>query len=175
MPILISLLVSIDALFIGVSLGMQQRCRFVHLAVINVGLLGLCLVGWWAAGWLHGVIPVDPDWLVGFAFIGLGLWVMRRPRGKEVTEASLRTIVSVGAVMSVEAMLITMGIVLAFGMSLAVPITVAVAHFGYSVCTFYLARTKHVRRLPLRWCQLISGMALIVYGLMALFIELGGI
>jgi putative Mn2+ efflux pump MntP len=175
MPILIGLIVSIDALFIGVSLGMQRRCRLLHLATINGVLLGMCLVGWWAAGRLYGLLPVDPEWLVGFAFIALGLWVMRRPRGEAVKEASLSTIASVGAVMSAEAMLITMGITLAFGAHVAVPITVALAHFGYSLCTFYLARTKQVRRLPLLWCQVISGMALIIYGLMALFIEIGGI
>ncbi|MCL2215593.1 MAG: manganese efflux pump [Defluviitaleaceae bacterium] len=181
------LVVSVDALFIGISLGLQKKCRFLYLAVINVFLLGLCIVGFFVAGQIYELIPFDPDLIVGFAFIALGLWtilqyfifdyVSKRKGTTEEVNAAAKTIVIVGLVMSIEAMLITMGItfVLLPYSTMVIPITVALAHFGYSSLTFYLARTKHMQRIPLAFCHAISGLALIAYGLMALFVEFGEI
>jgi len=143
------------------------------------------MLGFLIAGRIYEMIAFDTDLVVGFAFIGLGLWTMlqyfvsvwlrRRRRCTEDGEPSLRTIVLVGLVMSVEAMLITMGITFIFlpGSTVLIPLTVALAHFGYSALSFRLARTKHVRRIPLVVSHAVSGLALVTYGLMALFVELG--
>ena len=185
MPVLSGLIVSVDAFFIGLSLGLQKRCKFSYLVIINVFLLGLCILGFLIAGQIYESIGFDPDLIVGFSFIALGLWCIlqyfvseyiKRRRGSTAEEkASLKTIILVGLVMSVEAMMITMGITFIFlpGSTFAIPFTVALAHFGYSALSFYLARTKHVKRLPVVLSHVISGAALIVYGLMALFIEFG--
>jgi len=187
MPILSGLIVSVDAFFIGLSLGLQKKCRFMYLAIINVFLLGLCILGFFIAGQIYELIPFDPDWIVGFAFIALGLWtifqffvsehIKRRKEADEEVNVSLKTFIIVGLVMSVEAMLITMGITFIFlpYSTFIIPITVALAHFGYSAISFYLARTKHVRRIPATLSNVISGLALITYGLMALFVEFGDI
>jgi len=185
LPILTSLIVSVDAFFIGLSLGLQKRCRFLYLAIINVFLLALCMFGFLIADKIYEHIPFDPDLVVGLAFVLLGLWTIvhyfvsrhrtRDNGGMEKETASLKTIVLVGLVMSGEAMLITMGITLVFApdATILVPLTVALAHFGYAACAFYLARTKRMSRLPAYLGHIISGAALIVYGLMALFVELG--
>jgi len=75
--------------------------------------------------------------------------------------------------MSGEAMLITMGITFIFlpNSTILIPITVALAHFVYSALSFYLARTKQVKRIPVAVSHVISGVALIIYGLLALFVE----
>ena len=183
MQVLSGLIVSVDAFFIGLSLGLQEKCKFIYLAIINLFLFGLCVLGYFIAAQIYEIIPFDPDIIVGFAFIGLGLWVIlqyficeriKRRRGK-AKEASLKTIVLVGLVMSVEAMLITMGITFIFipYSTFIIPITVALAHFGYSALSFFLARTNFVMRMPARLSHIISGTALIIYGLMALFVELG--
>jgi len=72
--------------------------------------------------------------------------------------------------MSVEAMMITTGITLIFlpVSNFIIPITVALAHFGYSALSFYLARSRHVRRIPAALSHIISGSALITYGMLAL-------
>jgi hypothetical protein len=72
----------------------------------------------------------------------------------------------------VEAMAITMGITFIFlpGATAAIPLTVALAHFGYSALSFWLARTKYAKRIPAVLSHVIAGLALIVYGLMALFV-----
>jgi len=72
-------------------------------------------------------------------------------------------------------MLITMGITFIFlpFSTFLIPITVAFAHLGYSALSFHLARTKHVKRIPAALSHVISGVALITYGMMALFVELG--
>jgi len=183
MPVLSGLVVSVDAFFIGLSLGMQKRCKFLYLAVINAFLFGLCMLGFLMAGHVYELIPFDPDLVVGFAFISLGLWtishyfisehIKRRKGTTEEINISLKTIVLVGLVMSLEAMLITMGITIIFlpESTWIIPITVAFAHFGYSALSFHLARTKQVKRIPVGLSHVISGLALIIYGVMALFVE----
>jgi len=185
LPVLSGLIVSVDAFFIGLSLGLQKRCRFLYLAIINAALLALCILGFFLAEQIYEWIPFDTDLVVGFSFITLGLWYIlhyfisqHRKHSKEnekEEKASLKTIVLVGLVMSVEAMLITMGITFIFlpGSTFLIPLAVAVAHFGYSALSFYLARTKHAQRIPFGVSHVVSGLALITYGLMALFLEFG--
>jgi len=183
MPVISGLIVSVDAFFIGLSLGLQKRCRFLYLGIINAFLFGLCILGFFVAGQIYDAIPFDPDLVVGFAFIFLGAWtilqyficegIKRRKGNTEIN--STKTFVLVGLVMSIEAMLITMGITFIFlpGSTLIIPLTVALAHFGYSGLSFFLARTKYIKGIPTVLAHVISGVALIIYGLMALFVELG--
>ena len=185
MPILSGLIVSIDAFFIGLSLGLQKKCKFLYLAVINTFLLTLCVLGFLIAERIYELIPFDTDIVVGFSFIALGFWCIlqyflseyiKRCKGiAPEADPPLKTFVLAGAVMSVEAMMITMGITFIFlpGSAFAIPLTVAFAHFGYSSFSFYLAKTKHIKRIPVVISNIISGFALITYGLMALFIEFG--
>jgi len=184
MQVLSGLIVSVDAFFIGLSLGLQEKCKFLHLAIINLFLFGLCIIGFLLAGRIYEYIPFDPDLVVGFAFISLGLWTifhyfvcehLKCRRGSTEENVSLKTIVLVGLVMSIEAMVITMGITFIFlpYSTFIAPIIVAFAHFGYSALSFFLARTNFVKRMPIMLSHVVSGTALIIYGLMALFIELG--
>ena len=185
MPVLSGLIVSVDAFFIGISLGLQRRCRFLYLAAINAFLLGLCLLGFIIAGRLYELIAFDVDLIVGLSFIALGLWCIlhyficeyiRCPAGPLAEDrTSLKTIALVGLVMSVEAMMITMGITFIFlpDSTFIIPVTVALAHFGYSALSFFLARTRYVKRVPVVVSHIISGLALIIYGLLAIFVEFG--
>ena len=182
MPVLSGLVVSMDAFFIGLSLGMRQRCRFLYLVVINTFLLGLCILGFVLAGRVYELIPIDPDWVVGGAFIALGIWTIaqyfvaeRQKKRAEANQSSgIKTIFIVGLVMSVEAMLITMGLAILFAPETfwVIPVVVAAAHFGYSAISFYLARSRYAKRIPVIFNYVISGLALIVYGLMALLVEM---
>jgi len=184
MPVLSGLIVSVDAFFIGLSLGLQKNCKFLYLATINGFLLGLCVLGFLLAGHIYEFISIDTDIVVGFMFISLGLWYIahyfvseyiKRRKGCIQENTSRKTIVLVGLVMSVEAMLITMGITFIFspGATFLIPLTVAFAHFAYSALSFHLARTRRARRISPVVSHVVSGVALIVYGLMALFVELG--
>jgi len=183
LPIISGLIVSVDALFIGISLGSQERCKYAYLAIINAVLLGLCFLGFFIAEQVYELIPFEPDYIVGGAFIALGAWYIihhftleKVKKKKQVDEQkmSMRTIVITGLIMSLEAMLITMGITFVFGVdsTFLIPLTVALAHFVYSTVTFYLARTKHIRNLPDLMTHIISGGGLIIYGLMAIFLEI---
>jgi len=171
MPVLSGLIVSMDAFFIGLSLGLQKKCKFLYLAMINTFLFALCILGFFIAGQVYELIPFDPDLIVGFAFIALGLWCILHYF--IVENVSHKSIALVGLVMSGEAMLITMGITFIFlpNSTILIPITVALAHFVYSALSFYLARTKQVKRIPVAVSHVISGVALIIYGLLALFVE----
>ena len=184
MSIVSGLVVSVDALFIGLSLGLQKKCKFIYLVTINAFLFVLCMLGFFIAGHVYELIPFEPDYVVGFAFITLGLWTIahyfimehiKRRKGTTCeVNTSLKAITLVGLVMSFEAMLITMGITFIFMpyATLAIPLTVALAHFGYSAFTFLLARNDRVKRIPAAISNTIAGSALIIYGLMALFVEL---
>jgi len=169
LPILSGLIVSIDAFFIGLSLGLQKKCKFLYLAIINAFLFGLCILGFFVAGWLYELIEFDVDLIVGFSFITLGLWcIFQYFWGK----SSSKSIIPVGFVMSIEAMMITMGITFIFlpYSNLIIPIVVALAHFGYGTLSFFLARTKYVKQIPIVVSHMVSGLALIVYGLMAIIL-----
>jgi len=184
MSVLSGLIVSVDALFIGLSLGLQKRCKFIYLFIINVFLLSLCILGFFIAGHIYEFIEIDTDLIVGLAFIGLGIWyilqyfiseyIKRRKGGTGERNTSLKTIILVGLVMSIEAMMITIGITFIFipNSTLFIPFTVAFAHFGYSSLSFYLARTKYAKRIPAILSNVVSGLALVTYGMMALFIEI---
>jgi hypothetical protein len=167
MPILSGLVVSVDAFFIGLSLGLQKKCKFAHLAAINALLFLLCVLGFFLAGKIYERIPFDPDVIVGVSFIVLGMVVILQylKSRKDMGEGN---IVVVGAVMSGEAMLITMGITFIFGAYIVIPVTVAAAHFAYSALTFWFARSRFVRRVPPAVGHVISGLALVAYGIFAL-------
>ena len=185
MPILSGLIVSVDAFFIGLSLGLKRVCKFLYLVIINVFLFALCIIGFLLAERLYEYIKFDTDIIVGFSFIALGIWCIlhyfifdyiknRKGSNKKETK-SLKTLILVGLVMSIEAMFITMGITLIFfpDSNFLIPITVALAHFAYSTISFFLARTKYIKRIPIVLSHIISGFALIIYGVMALFIDFG--
>ncbi|MCL1996017.1 MAG: manganese efflux pump [Defluviitaleaceae bacterium] len=188
MSILAGLIISVDAFFIGLSLGLQERCKLLYLVFINMFLLVLCIIGFFVASWLYDLIPVDPDLVVGFSFIAIGVYYIlhyflterkkhhtEEKEGKQESEKSLKTIIIVGFIMSVEAMLITMGIVIVFWpySTIAIPITVAFAHFGYSVLSFSLAKGKQMRKIPPTIGHVIAGLSLVIYGLMAIFVDFG--
>ena len=186
MPVLSGLVVSVDAFFIGLSLGMQRRCQLLYLAVINAFLLGLCVLGYVLAGQVYERIPIDPDWVVGFAFIVLGIWTMAQyfvtkcnkkhdVNTADATKSPGKAIILVGLVMSIEAMLITMGLTIIFApeATLIIPFVVAFAHFAYSAFSFCLARSKYALRIPVVVSYIVSGLALVVYGLMALLVDVG--
>lgn len=174
LSILSGLIVSVDAFFIGLSLGLQKQCRFVHLVIINIVLLVLCIIGFFLAVELYSVINFETDIVVGISFITLGSWCIIQYFVSKHAKSG-KTIVLVGLVMSLEAMLITMGITLIFipNSTFVIPLAVAFAHFGYSALSFFLARTKYVKRIPIAISHIISGGALIIYGLMAIFIDFG--
>ena len=184
MPVLSGLIVSIDAFFIGLSLGLQKKCKFLYLVIINLFLIALCIVGFLVAEPIYEFIKFDPDLVVGFVFIALGVWCIlhyfisefiKKKRNITEEKVSFKTFIMVGLVMSFEAMLITIGITIIFieEATFLIPLTVGLAHFGYSAISFFLARMKMVKKIPMTLATIISGLALIIYGLMALFIEFG--
>ena len=184
MPVLSGLIVSIDAFFIGLSLGLQKKCQFLYLVIINLFLITLCIIGFLIAEPIYEFIKFDPDLVVGFAFIALGIWCIlhyfisdyiKRKRNISERKVTFKTFILVGLVMSFEAMLITIGITIIFfdNATFLIPIAVGIAHFSYSALSFFLARMKYVKKIPLTLATIISGVALIIYGLMALFIEFG--
>jgi len=187
--VLSGIVVSIDALFIGVSLGGQKRCRFWHLLIINAGLFLLCLAGYALGLFIGGRIDLDLDVLIGILFIVLGLWtiacyfIFEKRRCKKLADGTkdcgnvvenpkrgvTKNIVLTGVFMSVEAMFITVGLTLLLGSTtILIPIAVAIAHFVYCVATFFLA--KYLRRLPPVVGPVVAGICLIIYGIMALII-----
>jgi len=182
MAIVSGLIVSVDAFFIGISLGLQKQCRYRYLLIINAVLLVLCLAGYLVAERIYYRIPFEPDWIVGVSFLALGTGnivqcLRKRKRRKEcaallsdAAPASKKTIVLSGVVMSVEAMLITMGITFLFlpRATLWIPLTVAFAHLGYSTLSFWGVRGRHAQKIPATISQILSGCALLAYGAMAL-------
>jgi len=170
LSVISAMVVSIDAFFIGLSLGLQDKCKFIYLVIINAFLFALCILGYFTATFVYERIPFDPDIIVGVAFISLGLWCIVSYLIYNGHTASRKSMAVVGLVMSLEAMLITMGITLIFMpySTFLVPLTVAAAHFGYSAISFFLARTRQAKRISPLVSHVVSGLALMAYGIIAL-------
>ena len=175
MPVISGLIVSVDAFFIGLSLGLQKQCRFAYLAVINCFLLALCFLGYVIGGYVYELIWFDAGLIVGLSFIALGSWYVLQCficSNTNVRNGNFKAIIIIGLIMSIEAMLITMGITLIHypHSTILIPITIAGAHFGYSAFSFYLARTKYIQGFPACAGHIISGLALVIYGMMAVLL-----
>lgn len=184
LAIVAGLLVSLDALFIGISFGTQKRCKFWHILIINAVLIGLCFLGYLIGSVLGDAFDDAEDIIdlvVGISFITLGLWFilfyflfehkkyMLAERTGETPEQGLKTIIMTGILMSLEAMLITIGLTLTVDITsgtIWIPITVGIAHLVYCSATFFLA--KYLRRLPHWIGHVVAGIALIIYGTLAL-------
>ena len=188
--ILAGLLVSIDALFIGVSFGSQKKCKLWHLLIINTVLIGLCFLGYGLGLWIGDRIDVELDIVIGILFILLGAWTitsyyifekkkkhqLEDPKNDELKSNSdkkekgiSKNIVLAGLFMSIEAMFITIALTLTLDVStIFIPLTVGFAHLFYSAFTFFFA--KYFRRLPPVVGHIVAGSALIIYGVLALII-----
>jgi len=172
--VLAGILVSLDALFIGISFGTQKRCRFWHVLIINAVLLGLCMLGYILGILIGESIGFETDLIVGLVFIALGVWVVisyflfERRKTKD-NKHQMKSIVLTGTFMSAEAMFITVGLTLSLDVkTIFIPITVALAHLVFSFTTFFCA--KSLRRLKPMVGQIISGVALIIYGILAIVV-----
>jgi len=78
-----------------------------------------------------------------------------------------KEMLTTGVLMSVEAMFITVGLTLTLDIqTLIIPVTVALAHLIFSCLTFCLS--KFLRHLPPSVGTIIAGVALIVYGVLAI-------
>ena len=179
-PALSGFIVSVDAFFIGLSLGLEGKCKFIYIVIINAFLLALCILGFLLAGHIYELIPFEPDYIVGFAFIALGVctivqhFMSKLVSTRRESDSSRKSILLIGLLMSVEAMFITMGITFIFlpYSTVVIPLSVAIAHFLYSALTFHLAKCKYARRIPTALSYVVSGLALIGYGMMALFVDI---
>jgi len=176
--ILMAMIVSIDALFIGVSFGANKKCRFIHIILINTFLFFLCIGGYFLALLLGELIDFEINFIIGTLFILLGLWIIisqfiqnkkTKPKDnnpKETNQSSSNIWIT-GFFMSVEALFITIGLTLTLNIySIVIPLTIALAHFTYSLFTFILS--KHLRNINPIIAHIISGSALVIYGIMSL-------
>ena len=158
---------SIDALFIGISFGTQKKCRFWHVLVINIVLIALCFVGYFLGFWIGDNVDIELGLVIGILFIVLGVWVMLAYFLFKGEKHQQKSIWLTGVFMSVEAMFITIGLTLTLDVTtILIPVTVGLAHFVYSAVMFFMA--KYLRRFPPLAGHIISGLALVTYGIMAI-------
>jgi len=197
--VLSGLLVSIDALFIGVSFGSQKRCRFWHLLIINAVLIGLCFVGYALGIWIGEAIDIELDIVIGILFILLGTWtivqyfIFEKKKAKLCAESSLdsnaekldfcssynkvsnikklptKNIILTGVFMSIEAMFITIGLTLVLDYT-TILIPITVGLAHLIYCISTFFFAKYLRRLPSAVGPIVAGIALIIYGILAFFL-----
>jgi len=190
------LLVSIDALFIGVSLGTQKKCKFWYLALINTVLLGLCFLGYALGVWIGESADIELDIVIGILFILLGFWTIvnhfvferRANKKQELLKTKCETnndtddacrfltapssnrlnanTIITGILMSGEAMLITLGLTILFDYPTIV-LPLTVGLAHFVYSAVTFLFSKYLRRLPPSAGAIIAGSALIVYGIMA--------
>jgi len=133
------------------------------------------MLGYFLGIWIGDAIDFELDIVIGLLFIALGAWVIvsyflfEHKKKGDNDKHQIKSITLTGAFMSIEAMFITIGLTLVLDVTtLWIPITVAVAHLVYSVVTFFFA--KYLRKLKPIVGYMISGIALVIYGILALIL-----
>jgi len=198
--ILSGLLVSVDALFIGVSLGSQKKCKYWHVLVINAFLIGLCLLGYLLGIWIGERVDIELDIVIGITFILLGIWtivsyfIMEQRRAKKRAICMQKAVQSGAEVMaacctitdkkqkflSKETLLtgIFMSIEAMFitiGLTLVLEVSTVFIPLTVGLAHFAYATAtfflaKHLRRLPPIVGPIVAGLSLVAYGILAFFL-----
>ncbi|MCL2556643.1 MAG: hypothetical protein FWE03_06505 [Firmicutes bacterium] len=198
--VLSGLLVSIDALFIGISFGSQKKCKFWHLLIINTVLIGLCFLGYGLGIWIGDRIDIELDVVIGILFILLGsativyYLAFERRHAKKIVENesvynntvfdskySSSVISSVKKTLPTKSIIITGILMSVEAMFITVGLTLVLntttilipltVGFAHLIyCSVTFFFAKYLRRLPPVIGPVIAGTALIIYGIMAFFL-----
>ena len=128
--ITMAVLVSLDALFVGMSLKLQKDFRLSFIFVISGILLAMSLIAYLIAGALIDFVNFEASWLVGGAFLLLGAKSLFA-KDEEQMNLTMRTIIIFGLVMSIDCVVAIVALTIDQGEMLLIPFTVSFGHFVF--------------------------------------------
>jgi len=144
--IVTTMIVSIDAFFVGMALKLQNNFKPRVVLLISSVIATICFSAYFVAGKLAEYINFNTSWIVGVAFLLLGIRHLFS-KEKEKGNISLRTIIALGVLMSVDAVVATTVLTLEHGPSILTPVLASLGHLmflliGGSIARFIKTRKK---------------------------------
>ncbi|MCL2797611.1 MAG: manganese efflux pump [Firmicutes bacterium] len=185
LPILITAaLVSVDAFFVGISLGAQKRPKLRHLLSIVAIVFAACSVAFWITSALRSFISFDISRVAGFIFLLLGLRALtaKNPASEErggrlltakndaaQSGTAWRGIIGFGLLVSIDGVVATAALTVGQADAAIVPFIIAATHLLFITAGSSLAQRV---RLAGKMQNLISASSLFLIAFFRLF-ELG--
>ena len=122
-----TLLVSLDALFVGVSLRLHRQFKPAYIFVVFGIVLAMCTAACAAADALTGRMHFDTSWLAGGAFLLLGLKTLLA-KDEENTVLAIGTVAALGFFVSIDGAVLAAALTIEHGRSFLTPVIIAAGH-----------------------------------------------
>ena len=140
LPVVITAaLVSLDALFVGMSLALQKNFKRSYLLVIAAIIFVMSTIAYLAAGALRASIGFETSWIVGGAFVVLGVRNLFAKDEEKMT-LSIGTIIALGLVMSIDGMVGAVAVTLEHGKTFLSPVLMGAGHLLFLLAGSFAAR-----------------------------------
>jgi len=143
--VITALLVSLDALFVGMSLKLQKGFKLTYLFIIASIILVTSVTAYFVAGVLSEHISFDTSILVGAAFSILGIRSLFDKDEDKMVMAS-GTIAILGLIMSIDGVVATTVLTIEFGKVFLTPFLMPAGHLLFLLAGCFIAkyiRTSH--------------------------------
>ena len=139
-PILTTaVLVSLDALFVGMSLKLRKDFKYSFAVFITCVLLVMSAIAYFIAGALIEFVHFKTSWFVGGAFLLLGAKNLFA-KDEEQMVPTMGAILVLGFVMSIDCVVATVALTIDQGEIFFIPITVSFGHFAFMLAGCGAAR-----------------------------------
>jgi len=156
------MLVSLDALFVGMSLKLQKGFKLAYDFLIPSILLALSLIAYYVAGALSDLINFDTSWLVGGAFLILGVRNLFS-KDEKSTILTTGTVIVLSLVMSIDSVITTVLLTIENGDTVLIPILVSLGHFIFLITGSYVVKFM---KIPLKIRNIISASCLFLVAIL---------
>ena len=145
-PIIITAaLMSLDALFVGMSLKLLGTFKWSYIFIISSIIFALSVVSYFVAGALAGYIDFETSWIAGSAFAALGIRNLFA-KDEEKMALGMGTIIVFGLIMSIDSMIGTVAVTIEYGEMFLSPVFMAGGHLLFLLigcCAARFIRTSH--------------------------------
>jgi len=126
------LLVSVDALFIGMYLKLQNNFKHHYLLLLAFIKLICCMIAYLLASVIMKYINFDINFLVGIIFLILALETFFAGENKQKT-INISSIILFGIIISLDGVLVTMVLTIDFGQIILIPLFVTISHLLFLI------------------------------------------
>lgn len=155
-------MVSIDAIFVGMSLGAREGYKHKYPLIIATIILICSFVTFFIALAVKNTIHFNSNLIIGIAFVLLGIKNLFS-RDEEKKDWSIGGIVVLGFVMSIDAVIATFLLTIEQQHSILIPISAAAGHLILLFAGSYL--TKYIK-MPHTWHNIISASCLFLVAIL---------
>ena len=155
-------LVSLDAIFVGMSLKQQRGFQTGFLFVIAAIILALCIPAFFVAGLIAEHISFSTSWVVGAAFVLLGVRSLF-DKDEDTMTMAIGPIVLLGLVMSIDGIVATVALTIDQGSIFLTPVLMPAGHLLFLFVGSYAAR--HIR-LSHKYHNIISASCLFLVAML---------